>query len=562
MPLNRLLLLFTLGMLCVMRLHGQQPPPRDTSKQRDPSATGTIRGRVIAADTLKPIWHASISLAWMPSDSAKDMPIPPRQTVTNIAGIFEFTGLPPGSYRLLALPGPLAPQYVRMGYGGQRPIGDPSVPIDVTSGHTTGDITIALPRGGVVSGTLTDDFDEPMAQVEIVTFWFAGPGARGQQFNTSFRTDDLGHYRLYGLLPGEYVVLATGLRADSSAGDAERLPDLLSTYYPGATEYGAAQRVRVSEGRETAGIDFRLAHGRTYSIAGVVSDSQGRPLVAAEGNLVPRMSMSFAGPINHFLTNDRGEFVLASVQPGEYILAVRERAAAVTMRDPEVTTVRVDVTAADVDGLMIATRPAVRISGRIEFEPERPKTLPSLMRVFAEGFDTNAFVWPAQPGVVRPDLSFTMTGLMSECVLRIVVPGWFVKSVKLNGADISDVRRQFAVGDHVSILLTMTGSTLEGTVTTPDGQPATNGAVIMFAEDPAGWTTASVRMRRARLESGGKFTIAGLLPGRYYIVAGSRERTFQPGLVEPSYFEALAKDAVTVVMGEREKRTITLTMSR
>jgi hypothetical protein len=114
----------------------------------------------------------------------------------------------------------------------------------------------------------------------------------------------------------------------------------------------------------------------------------------------------------------------------------------------------------------------------------------------------------------------------------------------------------------VSILLTMTGSTLEGTVTTPDGQPATNGAVIMFAEDPAGWTTASVRMRRVRLESGGKFTIDGLLPGRYYIVAGSRERTFQPGSVEPSYFEALAKDAVTIVMGDREKRTITLTMSR
>jgi hypothetical protein len=196
------------------------------------------------------------------------------------------------------------------------------------------------------------------------------------------------------------------------------------------------------------------------------------------------------------------------------------------------------------------------------FEPLRPKTLPSTMRVFAEGFDTNAFVWPAQPGVVRPDLSFTMTGLMSECMLRIYVPGWFVKSVTLNGEDITDAQRQFAPGDRVSILLTMTGSTLEGTVTTPDGQPATNGAVIMFAEDRAGWTTASVRMRRARLESGGKFKIVGLLPGRYYIVAGARERVLQPGSVERSYFEALAKDATTIVIGEREQRLLTLTMSR
>jgi hypothetical protein len=211
---------------------------------------------------------------------------------------------------------------------------------------------------------------------------------------------------------------------------------------------------------------------------------------------------------------------------------------------------------------MIATRPAATISGQILFEPERPRTLPSVLRVYAEGFDTNAFVWPAQPGVVHPDLSFTMTGLMSECMLRIVVPGWFVKSVMLNGEDITDVPRQFGPGDRVSILLTMTGATLEGTVTTPDGQPATNGAVIMFAEDRTGWTTTSVRMRRARLETGGQFKIVGLLPGRYYIVAASRERVMQPGYVEPSYFEALAKDATTIAIGEREQRKIALTISR
>jgi hypothetical protein len=77
-----------------------------------------------------------------------------------------------------------------------------------------------------------------------------------------------------------------------------------------------------------------------------------------------------------------------------------------------------------------------------------------------------------------------------------------------------------------------------------------------------GWTTTSVRMHRAQLESGGRFKIVGLLPGRYYIVAGGRERVLQPGSVEPTYFEALAKDAATIVIGEREQRLITLTMSR
>jgi hypothetical protein len=566
MCLQRLFLI-AFAVLCVARSDGQQLPPRDAGNTADRLATGTIRGRVIAADTRKPIFRASVSLAWVPPLSATGTPISPRQTVTDRAGVFEFSRLPAGSYRLLALPGPLAPQYVRIGYGAERPIGDPSAPIEVAAGHTTEGITIALPRGAVISGTVTDDLAAPLAQAEVVALWFAGSGSRGQRFDAPVMTDDLGHYRVFGLLPGEYVLLAIPMRSgdDSRVGDAERLPDLLTTYYPGTPDYAGAQRVRVVDGRETPGIDFRLARGRTYAIAGIVTDSQGRPLVGAEGRLVPRMSASFGGSVNHFVTSERGEFVVTSVQSGQYLVAVRENSlstAAAVPRDPEATTVPVDVTSADVEGLTIAARPAVTISGHIVFEPAPPKTLPSAMRVFAEGFDTNAFVWPAQPGVVRPDLSFTMTGLMSECMLRIALPGWFVKSVTVNGQDITDVRRQFTQGDRATILLTSTGSTLEGTVTTRSGQPVTNGAVIMFAEDRAGWTTTSVRMRRAQLERGGRFKMLRLLPGRYYIVAAARERVFQPGFIEPSYFEALAENATTIVMGEREQRVIALTMSR
>src|SRR5258705_1672535 len=127
----RRLLLIALALVCVARLDGQQLPPRDGGNIADRSAAGTIRGRVIAADTRRPIFRASVSLAWVPPPSAAGTPISSRQTVTDRAGVFEFTRLPAGSYRLLALPGPLAPQYVRIGNAAERPIGGPTAPIEV-----------------------------------------------------------------------------------------------------------------------------------------------------------------------------------------------------------------------------------------------------------------------------------------------------------------------------------------------------------------------------------------------------------------------------------------------
>jgi len=563
MQLRRLLLiLFVIHF--ASHVAGQQLPPRDRTNATPPRDTGTIRGRIIAADTLKPIFHASVSLSWVPTPSGRSTPVSSRQTVTNIAGVFEFTNVPAGSYRLLALPGPLSPQYVRIGYGAERPIGDRSGSVEVVAGQTTAGVTIALPRGAVISGIVSDDFAEPLTGVEIVPVWFAGPGSRGQRFNTPVTTDDLGRYRLYGLLPGEYLVLATANNREAFDGDAEGVPGFVSTYYPGTADYGAAQRVRVIDAREVSGIDFNLARGRKYSISGTVTDSDGRPLAGAEGQVVPRLSPLFGGSVTRFVTGDDGGFSIARVEPGQYFVAVRESHERRTPvpREREVTIVPIDVTTTHVEGLTIVTKPPVTITGQIVFEPPGPKTLPANLRVSVEGFEPNAFVWPAAPAIVGPDLSFTMRGVMSECLLRVVLPGWFVKSVTLNGRDISDARRQFQRDEHVTILLSSIGSTVEGTVVGPDGNPATSGAVIMFAQNRAGWTTTSVRLRRAQVESNGRFKITDLLPGAYYIAAGTRERVYQPGAIAASYFEGLTENASTIVMAERDTRTVTLKLSR
>jgi hypothetical protein len=52
--------------------------------------------------------------------------------------------------------------------------------------------------------------------------------------------------------------------------------------------------------------------------------------------------------------------------------------------------------------------------------------------------------------------------------------------------------------------------------------------------------------------------MSGFLPGRYYILAAPRERLNIPPSASPAFFEGLAKDALAIVVGEDEQRTVDL----
>jgi hypothetical protein len=82
--------------------------------------------------------------------------------------------------------------------------------------------------------------------------------------------------------------------------------------------------------------------------------------------------------------------------------------------------------------------------------------------------------------------------------------------------------------------------------------------VMMLSEDKTSWRGNSTRTKRGMSDATGHFRITGLQPGRYYILAAPRERLNVPFSVDPSFFEALTKDATTILISEDEQRTIDL----
>ena len=104
----------------------------------------------------RPLRHAIVTA------TAAEMP-GARQAVTDDDGRFTFSNLPPGRYSLVVE----KPGYVKTFYGSKRPGGTPGTPVAVLAGQPAPNITIRVPRGAVIAGTVRDQFGTPVSSAQV-----------------------------------------------------------------------------------------------------------------------------------------------------------------------------------------------------------------------------------------------------------------------------------------------------------------------------------------------------------------------------------------------------------
>jgi protocatechuate 3,4-dioxygenase beta subunit len=197
----------------------ERQPPRDAPPRADAAGTGIIRGHVVAADTGLPIRRAHVTLSMTqpppvvavgnasppPPRAAPPMNFGTRQTLADAEGAFEFKNLPPGGYMVHASPWQFSGQYLGLAFGAQHPgPGVSGTPIHLAPGQVFDRATIALPRGAVIVGRVTDDMGQPIARAQVYGMWFPRGSKRGMRNGVGAQTDDLGQFRIYGLEPGDY----------------------------------------------------------------------------------------------------------------------------------------------------------------------------------------------------------------------------------------------------------------------------------------------------------------------------------------------------------------------
>ena len=343
-------------------------PPRDTAAQRPQTGTARIRGRVLAAPNNTPLRRAQIDIV------ATDNPQVRRATTTDADGRFEIAELPAGRYAVSAAKA----GYVRLQYG-QRRAFEEGTPVSLGDAQTLANIDFALPKGSVINVRLSDEFGEPVAgiSVQVQRFQWSPTGQRrlvnagtggilGQN-----GTDDRGEVRIFGLMPGEYVLEASNRLGGISplSGGSSNAEGFSPTFYPGTLDSAQAQTISLGIGQEVS-VQFAVVASRFSRIRGRAVDSQGRPAAGAGIQVVTQSgsgtSSSGAGQVN-----PDGTFAVSGVAPGQHTLRFSTRAGA----DSEAAAVPVNVSG-DIDNLSVTLGPGASVTGRVIFDGTAPRTAP------------------------------------------------------------------------------------------------------------------------------------------------------------------------------------------
>jgi Carboxypeptidase regulatory-like domain len=562
---------------------GQAPPPpppppiqmpRMPARDRGPEATGTaqLRGRVTAADNGTPLRKVQIRL------SASELHTP-RMATTDAEGRYEFRDLPAGRYSVTAT----KPGFVSLQYGQRRPL-EQGRPIELADKQIAEKIDLRLPRGGVLTGRIVDEFNDPVsdATVSVMQLRYMGGRRRPVPVSRPSQTNDLGQFRVWGLPPGEYLVSATlrsfGVDPQMIMGASQDATGYAPTFYPGTANVAEAQRVTVTLGAEASGVEFALLPVRTAKITGIVVDAEGRPFTDGNVMMIQTAGMSggegmmfMAGPGGGGRLGADGAFTISSVTPGEYTLQARVRrgkggsAPAVDFVMPgegETGTVNVTVTGDDVAGLVIVASKGGKMTGHVTFEGAAPSSSRTEnLRVFAQPSGGEFMpMFGGMPGRIGNDGKFELTNLTGRRNIRVRgAQGWFVKSVRVDGRDITDSGIEFKGTEELSgveIVLTTQMAQIAGTVRGDDGKPAKDYAVVVFPVDKERWTPDSRYFGQARPDQDGRFKVAGL-PDETYLVA-ALEYVDGNDWRDPEFLDRLRDSATRVTAANGELKELEL----
>lgn len=475
----------------------------------------SIMGRVLTSNG-RPIAGARIDATHVAIGSQ-------RMAITQADGQYEIFAVPAGLVRVTPTIASSVQATVLAEALGQN--------VTLSEGEQREGLDFVVPRGSVVTGSVIDERGEPIEGATIHLWRVRTRAGRTLAERAgdvlARRTDDRGHLRLYGILPGSYFISAT---EELPTPDAfVSAPIVRRAFYPDASVSAAAAPLHVGAGQDLSGANIVFRHSHLTRVHGRIVDSAGRPFRGSVVLAVSRRSGALIGDSRNIETGD-GTFVFHGVAPGDYVLkATADAEPGFFMRQPgddprEAGSTFVTV-AGDEVPVSLQTGSGSSLRGRVVVEGAAPGAPVPDVTVTAVAADDD--LAPANPRRMAPvgaDGTFELENLVGpvRIALNGTPPGWWVKSVNVDGVNaavdpvVFGRELQSRVG--VEVLLSRTGAEISGSVR-PNAGVTAGAVLLLFPTAARRWYPQSPFLRLAAADEDGRFSFSGLPPEEYLLVA-------------------------------------------
>jgi hypothetical protein len=567
-----------------------QQRDRPATPVTPPATVGTasVSGTVITSPNSEETVRSAIVLL-IPSAGGEGI-----ATVTDGEGRFTITNVPQGGYSLVAQKA----AYLTNAYGAKRP-GRPGTTLVLVNDQAIENLQVVLPKGGVITGRVFHAGGGIQRGAQVVAVPLSQATAGGRLTTPAGRTsfsDDRGNYRIWGLSPDDYIVMAIppttfalasferrspsdidallrslagpqpGQTAGQMAtpGSSPQLQGHAPAYHPGTPNPAYAATISLGVGEVKQGIDIPIDAYPLASISGTVRGIGGevtQAVTLAVDTIGPALPTTSMVRVPDRRPDAEGRFTFATVPPGTY--RITALGGGITPRDGGFETntanqihwasATVVVDGYDVEGVLLSLQQGLTFSGRVEALAPGPAPVSfkgTTVALTPRG--TNAP--PPRSIPVADDGTFTVTGLhptVWELAITLPTPlasTWGVQSVTTGGRDVRDTPITFDNGNITDVVVAVSDRRAEvaGTLTTAVGTAATDYFIVLFPSDRTLWHPHSPRVRVVRPNADGSFSARDLPSGDYRIAALTDVEDEE--WRRPSFLESLLDASLSLVV--------------
>jgi hypothetical protein len=464
----------------------------------------------------------------------------PYGVTSDSAGKFEFYGVAPGSYRLMAEHA----GYPKTLYGARNAWAPGSV-LTLRASQALTDLNVRMIPQAVISGKVLTGDTPYYTSIYLLQERYQG-GRKQWTRVTSAGAEPDGSFSINKLTPGRYYV-AADIRGSGPAVPGQPPERFVLTYYPGVTDIASAEAIDLRSGQTLADLHWPMSKAAPVAVTGSILR---KPTNVARVAVI-LSSPDSAGSVLMGLTPTGDMFRLESVPPGAYSLSVVDMASG-SMR--VLAQRSLQVSTGDINGVTLDLDPSAGPHGAIQFEGGMPAG--AKLTVQLKPVDGSTYYPQAD---VKADGAFAISGSVFGAYrveIQGMPPNTYIKSAVFGEKDaLSPLVFAGAGGEEkFAIVIAPGAARISGVVRDEKGK-ALDGVVTLIPDPPQPQRTSLYQL----VETGenGSFQFQGVRPGKYRLFAWEEFEAgaqFDPDVTAP--FQARSV-AIEVAEGARKEATVT-----